>query len=271
MKHFYKRLLIIILSLIVSPSFSQFVLIDYSNSSVPAEMKEALNIEATTERKIDFLNKGYVDYFTSGSAQASAEVIRVQIGEPNNSFKIPFYLFASASGETFGTDTINQNLIGNLLNPLGGIVNGSFSHQSSIFSTGEYTHLKLSSQLSGKLINGKDSLTDENVLIGSAYTNFGIFFQTGAWVNDDRENIGIFWFQAKVGASYLDSDNMRALFGPETNNISSFSGNFSIELGIEVNNKINFKTSFYKHFNNESIEGFSEPVFKIAFDHKFKQ
>lgn len=239
--------------------------IDTDCSQIPVMQDEGDD----DQKKVEVLNRGSFDFFTNGKMQGTAQLLKVNIGEPSG-FYIPLYLFLGASGDGFGSSELNENTAANLLNPLGGLLNGTFNGRNNLFRTGEMTSLKFSYQLSGKLINAQDSLTGDSKFMGAGYANLGLYFQTGAWEPDMEGNMGIFWIQAKLtGALSFDDARLREVFGNTA--IDNYFYGYSVDLGLEINNRINLKAGVYQYLNNQTIGLFDKPVFKFALDYNLKK
>lgn len=258
---------IIFLGLIIfnSISFSQIIDIDYVKEGV-----NFIDTEQAKESPIEFLGRSYIDIFNNGKIQGTAQLLKLRIGEPNV-FYMPLYIFLGASGDGLGSSDKNENTAANLLNPIGGLINGTFNGLINIKkSTSGITSLKFAYQFSGKLINAQDSISEESNFLGSAYGNIGLFFQTGAWEAGAQDNIGVFWIQVKATSSFgMQREDLVNIFGDKIND--SFFLGYSIDLGIEINNRINLKTGIYQYLNNQEIDFFNKPVFKFSIDYNMKK
>ena len=258
------KLFLVIIGLISTQlSFSQIIDVDYS--------KKGQNfIENEDEKPVEILGRSFVDFFNNGKMQGTAQLMKINIGEKDK-FYIPFYLFLGASGDGLGTPELNENTVANLLNPIGGIFNGTFNGRNNLYkSESGITSLKIAYQLSGKLINAQDSLTGVSSFLGSGYGNVGLFFQTGAWEDGDSENMGVFWIQAKITSSFgFQQEQLENIFGNETKD-NYFIG-YSFDLGLEINNRVNLKIGAYQYKNNQNIELLNKPVFKFSLDYNLKK
>ena len=165
-----------VLLIISFNSFSQLIDIDYTNQARPHNF-----VPDSTEKTVEVLSRGLFDFFSNGKMQGTAQLLKINIGEPNG-FYIPLYLLVGSSGDGLGAQKKNENTVANLLNPIGGIFNGTINAKNNIFaSKSGITSLKLSYQLSGKLINAQDTLTGNSKFLSACYGNLGFLFQTGAW------------------------------------------------------------------------------------------
>ena len=101
--------------------YGQIVDIDYT------EIDKSTGLyEDDSENKAEVLKNGFIDILTNGDMQASARLLKLNIGNPNG-FYMPFYIYTGASGNSLGENNLNQTLISNLLNPIGGSLNLSFN------------------------------------------------------------------------------------------------------------------------------------------------
>lgn len=259
-----KNLILIFFSAIFSLSNAQIIDVDY----LTKEEVEAENAEEESE-PVQVLGRGFMDVFSNGKMQGTAQLLKLRIGEPGK-FSMPFYLLVGASGDGLGNTAINENTAANLLNPVGGILNGTINGQNNMFkSSSGITSLKLSYQISGKLVNAKDSLTLESKFLGSAYANAGLFFQTAAWEDGALDNIGVFWIQAKMTSSFgFERNSLKSVFGSQLDD-NYFLG-YSIDAGLEINNRVNIKAGIYQYLNNQEVNLFTKPVLKFSLDYNLK-
>jgi hypothetical protein len=266
MKPIIKTLIITACFFIIQGTKAQIVEIEYKRSNFADQSLQKLGLEKKVNKeRAEFFGKGFLDFFSSGSLQASTQILKIHIGEPGG-FKIPFYLFVGASGDSFGKQKPNENTVGSLLNPVGGILNGSIHENFTLFQSGDYTSLKLTMQASYKLISGEKESEEENLLFGSGYGNLGFQFQTGAWEEKDKSNIGIFWLQTKLTASVNRNSQLKSIFGEDFNDSTLYG--YAIDLGIEIDNKVNLKAGVYQFWNDSGDSILEKPIFKFAMDVK---
>jgi hypothetical protein len=248
---------------IISTSFSQIIDIDYNKFR-----RGFITDSVVQQDNLQILKNGFVDFLTDGSIQASARLLRINIGEKNK-FYLPLFIYTGASGNAFGSDKLNQTTVSNLLNPIGGIINLSFNGLQNIIKAEGITKLKLAYQLGGRLINGKDSITKERFNFFNTLANLGLFFQTGAWTPDNPSNMGVFYAQVKISTSFSSEENLKNIFGKSALDKNYFIG-YSLDTGIEINQTINVKLGVYKYTNNQGISLLKDPVFKFSLDYSLK-
>ena len=260
-----KSVLIIMLLLSIRVlTFSQIVDVDYATGEEDEALKE-------TKDEDIFFARGFMDYFTNGKVQGTAQVIKLFLGEPKGT-KLPVYVFAGASGGGFGESELNEVTASNLLNPIGGLFNVSLSGTTNLYkSETEITSFKLAYHLSGRLINGEDSLGVEGANFFSTYANAGLYYQTGAWEGgtdpSKAGNLGVFWIQARATISQflVGREPLEKVFSSSLED--SILWGYSIDLGLEIDQKINLKAGLYHYLNNQNISFFDKPVFKFSLDY----
>lgn len=262
-----KKILLAVITLLLFVSHksdAQLVEIDYSRLASRQQLNDI------NDKRLEILNKGLIDFFTNGKMQGTAQLMKLNIGEPGG-FYIPLYLLVGASGNGLGAEKRNENTIANLLNPVGGIFNLTANGMHNLYAKPDkITSLKLNYQLSGKFINGQDSLSGESEFLGIGYVNAGLFFQTGAWDPNEAGNMGVFWIQAKATASLaFDDAVLKSVFGQSIT--SRFFYGYAVDLGLEINNRINLKAGVYQYLNNQSIDLLQKPIIKLSLDYILKK
>ena len=215
-----------------------------------------------------FLDQSYLDIFTNGSFQASTQLIKVYVGEPAG-YHVPLYICMSLSGSTVKQDTSRIGVFGSLINPIGGTVSASLSRNHRGFrkyvgKTSEITHAGFSYHTSIRLINGQNS-KQENIPFVSFYSDVGIYFQTGAWLaNENSDNLGVFYFQPKLFFCTQKQSKVTEIFGEK---VPSTLYGASIEVGIHIANKLNFRVIYSKGLNEDLRDGYKEPQIRFSLDY----
>ncbi len=224
------------------------------------------------DKAVEILGKSFFDIFTNGNLQGTAQLLKINIGEPDG-FNVPIFFLAGASGNGFSleSDKKNENTISNLLNPIGGLFNGTWMGFYPFHtSKSGITSLKVSVQISTKLLTADDSVSNDSEFLLSGYGNLGVFFQTGAWESTDKNNIGVFWIQAKAAASvFFSGGDLKNIFGSALES-KNFIG-YSVDGGLAINKRINLKFGIYQYVNNQSLEILKKPVWKFSFDYNLKK
>lgn len=238
--------------------YGQIVDIDYT------EIDKSTGLyEDDSENKAEVLKNGFIDILTNGDMQASARLLKLNIGNPNG-FYMPFYIYTGASGNSLGENNLNQTLISNLLNPIGGSLNLSFNGLQQLVKPEPYRKIDFAYQFGVKCTNGEDTLLNENVNFFNVFVNLGLFFQTQAWKDNDTDNIGVFWVQGKIIADYASKNKLEKVFYYINENY--FYG-YSFDLGVEIDRVVNIKIGVYQFLNNVDIKLLTKPTVKLSIDY----
>ena len=201
----------------------------------------------------------------NGPGQALVQLVKLHIGEPDG-FNLPLYFFLSPSGDVLGgKQDANEPTAASLVNPLGGAVSLTINKDHKVVGkTGKYTSLKISYQLSGKLVSGSKLPTPtEHLATVVGYGDLGLLFQTAAWRENSKGDLGVFWLQAKIGGSVGSKDNLVQLFGPGVN---SSIAHWSIFGGVDINGYLNLKLGLSQVIGKDAVPVFDKPFIKLAFD-----
>jgi len=257
----------LLFTVLTNTAYSQIIDIDYHKNR--RGFAADSSIRSDEEDKVQVLKNGFVDFVSDGNIQASARLLRINIGE-RDKFYLPLFIYTGASGKTFGQDKLNQTTVSNLLNPIGGALNVSFNGLKDLINGSEITKLKFAYQFGGRLVNGSDSITKDNMNFFNGFANVGFFFQTGAWTPDDPTNMGVFYLQAKFTSSFSSKSNLEQVFGKSVLDKSYFIG-YSVDAGIEIDKIISLKLGLYQYINNANISLLKNPVVKISLDYTFKK
>lgn len=242
-------------------SYGQIIDINYSKGGDDQQREE----EA---QKPEVLAGGFVNYLSSGNMQASANLLKIYIGEPD-AFYVPFFIYTGVSGDNLSAEkSLNELTVSDLINSAGGTVNASFNGLQNLYSKeGKLTKLRFNYNLGAKVVNGKDSINLDNKSVVNGFVNLGLFFQTGAWEPTDTDNIGMFWADAKMIAGFSSQEDMQLLFGQE------MQGNligYSFGAGIAINKVIDVNLRISQYTNVSNIEAFKDPIIQFSLDYKRK-
>jgi len=220
---------------------------------------------AGTEKKVDLFSKGLIDYGFSGQVQASAQAVKINIGEPQG-FYVPIYLLVGATNGDIGSEKLNKSTVLSMINSTGGLLNLSTNFYVKLLeSNSGITNLRFTSQLGGKLVTGRDSLSSDGKATPMGFLEAGLFFQTGAWEADaGYEEGGIFWLQARYAIMSMAKDDLKSYFGEAVNQLPAGP---KIEMGILIKNKVNIKLSYFKAVSGERIPTLNDGQFRLALDY----
>jgi hypothetical protein len=220
---------------------------------------------AGEKKNFELFGKGLLDYGFEGQLQATAQAIKINIGEPNK-FSLPISLLVGATNSDIGSPALNKSTVMSLISPTGGTTNVSTNFYLKLFGSGTgITSLKLSGLVAGKLITGRDSATNKSTSKPSGYFDGGLYFQTGAWTDEDGyKDGGIFWAQAKYTASYMAEEDLKTYFGPSVQGIPHGP---RVEIGCFIQNRVNIKLSYYKAIGGKEIPTLNDSQFRLALDY----
>lgn len=224
------------------------------------------NSLAANGDKPELLTKGFVDYGVAGQIQASAQLLKLNIGEPEG-FKIPIYIITSATSGNLGDNEKNKSTLFDIINPTGGILNLGANLNSRIIkiSKSGITNLRFNSFFCGKLLSGRELLTDASKINTGFYLEPGVTFQTGAWEADEGyKDGGIFWLSLKYVFTYVSEEDLRTYF--ESSSTKSPNGP-KIELGILIKEKVNIKITIFKALSGDDLPTLNKEQYKLAFDY----
>lgn len=224
---------------------------------------------------VQWVEGGNIDYVSSGIIQTNARIFKINIGEPKG-FYVPFYITAGADKVTSsGADEDpNKSTNINLLSANGGYLNFGLHGNSFITDfkkstkkgkeSTSNTRLSFSYLLGAKNITGVNAVNNEKVNMLSFMTNFGLMFQTNAWVPDDESKKGLAWIQAVFSNTFNNEDKLKQIYGSDVE--KNFYG-YNIEAGIQIEDYINLRLGYYRYLNNRDInEDFNDGIFKLSVD-----
>jgi hypothetical protein len=250
---------------------AQIIDVDYTtrkDGQKDSEQQAALTQPTkTTSKTPQLLKSGFVNYLTSGNVQASANLMRLNIGDPDK-FYIPFYIYTGTSGSGLGDAPSSGTGIANLLNPISGTINLSFNGLAVIGKPNGLTCLKFNYQIGGRVNSGKDSLTQKNFTFFNGLANVGFYFQTGAWKDGDTQNMGVFFVMGKAIGSFSDKAYYQRILGDKTLTHNYLIG-YSIDAGIEINKVIDMKLGVYQFTNDNASAILNKPVVSFTLNYTF--
>ena len=167
---------------------------------VEAQIIEITENDGGDSDSLQWFRQGVIETFAEGVSQATAEVMRLRIGEAK--FNVPAYLFLGAAGQAWG-DTDDQTLAAaTLLNPIGGNFAFGLTPEVPLWKTARWTSLKLVSMIGEKAMWARElNAPDQSTLLWRGLVDIGLRFQTGVWNVNDPNEVGVFWIQAKGKAT----------------------------------------------------------------------
>lgn len=227
---------------------------------VCSEMSETLKL----------VERGFAEAFSSGVVQVSGQLVRLCIGEPDG-FRLPFYFVAGAAQEVATDPASDETALASIENPTGGVINLFFQQQHPLpWPKGQYTSLSIDWQLGGRYFASEDkdsSSAGVPLLVGDG--RLGMLFVTGAYDLDDTnsENVGRFWALARLVGSFSTSQKFTQVFGAP---VGAAILSLAIESGIQIENRVSMKLSYYQPLTQAKGTVLTKPLFKFGFEVKQK-
>lgn len=255
------------------------------------EMEETEEEEITDtiikDKKPELFTSGFIDIFNSGQVNASARFLRLNIGEPGK-FSVPLSFYSGVSSNNFQTQSAqpfdpksNAHLIVDYINPLSGLIN--VSSESIIFfkKSCKITKPGFTYQIGERLLTGYRTVyeSDEEHTAGTetvtpvnffnTFGSLGLYFQTGAWEKNNKEDneVGLFWLSLRLIACYTSPKQIKA-FLPDVETSGIYTG-YSFGFGVEINSVVNLKVLYYKYIKQPEIEYYPS-IYQFSFNYCLK-
>lgn len=205
------------------------------------------------EKQFEWLNSGRFGFNGDLSVQSTAQILRYRIGEPNG-FNIPLYILTTVTDQNTTDTEEEQVALNNILNPTAGLFNSLFANSIQIAGKeGKKSTLSIIYGLGYKLISAKSNSLQSRANISTIYTDAGIRFVTGAWVDGDQSKYGTFGIQLKgfFTSALNNQDNMKLLFGPDT---KSYFAGISGDIIIFISNEIDLRLNISRALSQKKID-----------------
>lgn len=249
--------------------------------------EEEITDTVTKDKKPELFTSGFIDIFNSGQVNASARFLRLNIGEPGK-FAVPLSFYSGVSSNNFQSQSSqpldpksNAHLIMDYINPLSGLIN--VSSESIVFfkKSLKITKPGFTYQIGERLLTGYRTIyeSDEEHTAGTetvtpvnffnTFGSIGLYFQTGAWEKNLKEDneVGLFWLSMRLIACYTSPKQIKA-FLPQVETRGIYTG-FSLGFGVEINSVVNLKVLYYKYLKPPEIEYYPS-VYQFSFNYCLK-
>ncbi len=234
----------------------------------------AANVQPAPDRNvcspsnsIAVLERAFLDMTTQGQAQASAQVVRICIGEPGK-FALPLYFLAGATGGAAGAQTQGEATASTLLNPLGGNLALALNDDYRMLTLGDHSFLRLTYTVAGRYLHMTDSAGVGVPLVVGTFAG-GLRLQTAAWSpGDTTEGVGTAWLQLTVAGDVASKGRLATIFGP---NATNWATSINVDMGVKVSGRLNAKISLYHALNDHGIAALRPGVVKVGFDFQTAQ
>ena len=236
------------LLLLSAPSFAQTALGKVARSGADSATRGIMEPP-------EWLSAGMMELGQGGQMQASARVVRLNIGEPGK-WQIPLSIYSgvtqagansmNATGTGFRS---NESITWQLYSPWSGVFNIGFEGQRMWSSWGVQSGLRFVFQFGERVLTGyrvgslNDPLTGKQQPLWNHYAVAGCVLHTGAWERSNPRNLGRGWVMARTHLSYSAPEQLRFLFPIE--GMRGLYGGASMGLGIEVSRLVQVRCSVY--------------------------
>ncbi len=223
-------------------------------------------------RALALVERGLLEVFSQGQAQATAQLVRLCVGEPHR-LAVPLYLFVGASAPVAGGNQGSVGALNSILDPLGGNLNIRFADQYRLRLRGsppeadsDITWVDWSWQVGGRYFR-----TDNQVPAGeprpifAADGQLGVYLQTGAWAADDPTHRGVFWSQLRLQGWYTARGTFAEVVGPVRSTVLIIG---SADLGIDIPGVVNLRFSASQVLNPQGVSALERGLVKIGLDYQ---
>ena len=232
-------------------------------------------IRKSSVAKTDVFNAGFIDLISSGQVSASAQLIRLMIGEPGK-FSVPLTIYGGVSNAAFSQATpfslnrSNEHLVTQFITPLSGLLNFSVEGMPVLSNKERLTKWGLLYQVGERMLTGYRAFTAGNPLSGRAH-NFlnhyalgGVYFQTGAWEKDKSNQVGVCWMSVRYHICYTDSSQLNVFI--ENLQTNGFYRGISLSFGVEISYLVNIKAIYYR-YTKAPEPAYSIPLYQFSFNY----
>jgi hypothetical protein len=229
----------------------------------------------SSESRPEVFTSGFFDIVNNGQVNASARLIRLQVGEKGK-FSIPLSIYSGVSSNNFQQNQTppktNDQLFNNFINPLAGITN-LFVERIKFHDTNSLTRTGMIYSFGERVLTGYKSNVPTQTYAGkpvnflNSYLVIGGYFQTGAWERSNNLNVGVFWLGLRYIGTYTNSKELKQVMPSiETN---GFYHGYSIGGGIEINKVVNMKLIYYKYIKAPEMD-YALPIYQFSFNYYMK-
>ena len=227
--------------------------------------------------KTEIFTSGFIDILNNGQINASARLIKLNIGEPKG-FQVPLSFYGGVSSNNFinqysggQLSESNDHLVNQYINPFSGLMNISiegiaFRKRDSL----KFTKVGYIYQIGLRVLNGirigdlQDPSTGKPTNFLNSFATAGFYFQTGAWEKTNTKNVGTFWLIARYHICRTNPKQIRE-FLPEVNTNGVYHG-YSAGFGVQINNLVDLKAIYYKYSKAPEID-YGLPIYQFTFNY----
>jgi hypothetical protein len=238
-----------------------------------AQMKDTLL------HKADILSSGFIDIMNNGQVNSSARFLRLCIGEPGK-FALPLCIYSGVSSNYFqnpiysGRRT-NEELANSFINPMTGIFNISFDGSVSAKKkdNNKLTGCNFLYQAGARILTGyrvgasADLSTGKPFSFLNGFICSAVYFQTGAWEKNNKNNMGICWLTLRFILCKSGYKQLQTII-PDIKTNGFYHG-WSAAWGIDINRLISCRMVYYKYTKAPELE-FSTPIYQFTFNYSVR-
>lgn len=216
---------------------------------------------STTQKPVQVLADENIDLFSNGIIRSTTNILNFNIGHPDK-FYLPLYLAIGTTADLIPKDDfLNEELVFDLLNIKGGLINGGYKLSLPMITSKGYAQLNFIHRLSVKSISGVRFETSDKESFLSFMGVFGLLLYVNAWNPDEKIQEGYFWINTSLSLSKNPQETLQNLFREKLNHMLLA---YQIESGVNLSEDINIKVGYYRFANNLHIEGFDVGQFKLT-------
>jgi hypothetical protein len=230
-----------------------------TNAQYKSEIRQ--DTVPASEKPIQVFTDENIDLFSNGIIRSTTNILNFNIGR-SDKFYLPLYLAIGTTADLIPKDNfLNEELIFDLLNINGGLINGGYKLSLSMIPSDGYAQLNFIHQLSAKSISGVNFETSDKDSFLSFMGVFGLMLYVNAWSPDEKNQNGHFWVNTSLSISKNPQEVLENLLRKKVNDMLLA---LQIESGINLSEDINIKVGYYRFMNNLHIEGFDVGQFKLT-------
>lgn len=219
---------------------------------------------ASTPPRVELFGRGLLDLHFSGQVEASAQTLKIRIGEPDG-FSVPLYLITGATSSTFGASEFNEETLVSLISPTGGFLNAMLNGTLTIVQSATgISRVQVAGLGSGRLHAARPADGGDMSIFGAGYVDGGVLLQTGAWdANGSYEQGGVAWLQAKYNAVLISTNRLQEYFGED----SEQPHGVRIEGGLLIRNRVNVKAGVFIPTAGKQLPTLDKAAVRFALDY----
>ncbi|TAE13351.1 MAG: hypothetical protein EAZ47_05310 [Bacteroidetes bacterium] len=229
----------------------------------------------------ELFSAGFIDVVNNGQVNASSRLLKVYIGEPKK-FAIPLSIYGGVTSNNFqntsGTAILvksNDHLVNQYINPLSGMINvsidGTLTRKRDSAVT---TKLGLIYQVGERVLHGtrigaiNNPLTGRPINFLNSFGMVGIYLQTAAWEQVNKNSMGTFFVAFRLHACSSNPNTIKQ-FLPDVKTNGIYYG-YSTGFGIKITNVVDLRVIYYKYIKAPEID-YGLPIYQFSFNYSMSK